>query len=956
MDYNQGSIWRKWDFHVHTPYSILNNGFGFDPFTLDDASLETKFDEYVTKLFTSAVEQEIAAIGITDYFMIEGYKRIKQKYLDCPEKMHKCFPDDKLRHAVEQIYVFPNIELRLNNFIGKDAHSVNYHVIFSSDVSIQSIEENFLHRLSFNFDSNDLRSLTQSNICELGKQIKRNNTRQGSDLLVGLTSVSLNYTTILKSLENNTDFSGKYIIAVPVDEDLSAVAWDGRDYPVRKNIYKQSHCFFTSNQRTICWALAAGHEEAQKDEFGSIKPCIWGSDAHSYDRLFKPDRNNFCWVKADPSYEGLMQILYEPAERVRIQPTNPNVRDTHQLIDSIQFNDSRFQKSPIYFNDSLTCIIGGKSTGKSMLLRQLALNIDPAYTAEQEKNNSQSSASFPKADATVKWKDGTIESRKIVYIPQTYLNRTIDNPEESTAIHSIIANVLLQEPEIKVAHDTLAHTVSTIRRKVQTSIDNLLSAQKHLADVEALLKRDGSSDTYTSTIFSLEANRSQLAKTTNITSEEIDRFNQLEQELQKLVNQKENVAVELNHYNSLPEPCIIIPGFFDSIDFRNITHTYASYFPRTEKALSAALDQANQVILPIWTQAIQQNIQHLKDIIQHTDENIQSASIEHETLKNKVAQNQRLQDLTTQINVERTKLQVAKDREADRDKTIQKIREFKKIILNSQSEFHDAYVAFCEVVKHTGTRKNTSLVFDADVVWKQADFTQYIQDTFNNKNFSPFRAATGIDLTDLSPDDYNTSFLEKLIKAWENSDVRGGLALKAGHSSAQVLPEIFGDWYNVHYIVKSGNDNIESMSPGKKALVLLEMLISLEDSKCPILIDQPEDDLDNRSIYNDLVKYIRDKKKERQFIIVTHNANVVLGADAEEVIVANQDGVGTQNAEARFEYRSGSIENDTIPKDERGNILPGILNQTGIQTQICDILEGGRTAFQLRQNKYIGIS
>ena len=122
------------------------------------------------------------------------------------------------------------------------------------------------------------------------------------------------------------------------------------------------------------------------------------------------------------------------------------------------------------------------------------------------------------------------------------------------------------------------------------------------------------------------------------------------------------------------------------------------------------------------------------------------------------------------------------------------------------------------------------------------------------------------------------------------------------------------------------------------------------------MIDQPEDDLHNRSIYNDLVKYIREKKKERQFIIVTHNANVVLGADAEEVIIANQDGVGTENSERCFEYRSGSIENDLIPKDRNGIPLSGILNQSGIQTQICDILEGGRTAFQLRQNKYIGIS
>ena len=108
-------------------------------------------------------------------------------------------------------------------------------------------------------------------------------------------------------------------------------------------------------------------------------------------------------------------------------------------------------------------------------------------------------------------------------------------------------------------------------------------------------------------------------------------------------------------------------------------------------------------------------------------------------------------------------------------------------------------------------------------------------------------------------------------------------------------------------------------------------------------------------IYNDLVQYIRRKKKERQIIIVTHNANVVLGADAEEIIIANQDGIGTENAEKRFEYRSGAIENDEILTDDTGVPLKGILNQNGIQTQICDILEGGRPAFKLRQNKYAGI-
>ena len=86
-----------------------------------------------------------------------------------------------------------------------------------------------------------------------------------------------------------------------------------------------------------------------------------------------------------------------------------------------------------------------------------------------------------------------------------------------------------------------------------------------------------------------------------------------------------------------------------------------------------------------------------------------------------------------------------------------------------------------------------------------------------------------------------------------------------------------------------------------------------------------------------------------------YNANVVLGADAEEIIIANQDGIGTENAEKRFEYRSGAIKNDEILTDDNGTPLKGILNQNGIQTQICDILEGGRPAFKLRQNKYAGI-
>ena len=102
---NRGSIWRKWDLHVHTPFSILNNGFG------------NNWDEYIKQLFTKAIENNIEAIGITDYFTIEGYKKIKNDYLNKPSKLAELFNPEEIV-KIKSILVLPNIEFRLNKLVG----------------------------------------------------------------------------------------------------------------------------------------------------------------------------------------------------------------------------------------------------------------------------------------------------------------------------------------------------------------------------------------------------------------------------------------------------------------------------------------------------------------------------------------------------------------------------------------------------------------------------------------------------------------------------------------------------------------------------------------------------------------------------------------------------------------------------------------------------------------------
>lgn len=99
-----------------------------------------------------------------------------------------------------------------------------------------------------------------------------------------------------------------------------------------------------------------------------------------------------------------------------------------------------------------------------------------------------------------------------------------------------------------------------------------------------------------------------------------------------------------------------------------------------------------------------------------------------------------------------------------------------------------------------------------------------------------------------------------------------------------------------------------------------------------------------------MVKYIRKKKKERQIILVTHNPNIVVGADAEEVIIANQDGKNSPNIDGiKFQYVTGSLENSN-PYVNNTDIP--LLHRCGIREHVCDILEGGEIAFRDRENKY----
>lgn len=191
----------------------------------------------------------------------------------------------------------------------------------------------------------------------------------------------------------------------------------------------------------------------------------------------------------------------------------------------------------------------------------------------------------------------------------------------------------------------------------------------------------------------------------------------------------------------------------------------------------------------------------------------------------------------------------------------------------------------------------------------------------------------------------------EVVKELINDIIKGNVQLRTNVEPEMAMNSILSEnWYTINYSASYDGDDFDGMSRGKQSFVILKLLLDFSKKACPILIDQPEDSLDNRAIFTDLVKYLKEKKKERQIILVTHNANVVIGADSELIIVANQNGNNTPNSNGvKFQYVEGSLEN-TFTNDATKDTP--VLERYGIREHVCDIVEGGKEAFVKRERKY----
>lgn len=899
----RGSEWRKWDLHIHTPGTAKNDQFG---------SSDDVWEQYIDCL----EESDISVFGITDYFSMDNYYKVLEY---------------KAQGYLQGKTILPNVEMRIVP-VTKSGTAINIHAIFDPSLTKEELEREFFGCLEIK-SGEDTYHCINSQLIDFGRKLADNPSypeKAAKEKAIGEFVVP--FEKVHEILEKPF-FNNRVIIALSgkSKDGLSGLLnTDCNTHTLRNRLGRMADIILSSNENDIAYFL--GEKVDDKDKviatYRSLKPCIIGSDAHAMASVGVFPNDRITWIKADPTFEGLKQILFEPKERVRISDTQPDIKFDFNVIDYVQLNTANVWSQNVYFNQNLTTIIGGRSTGKSTLLTSIATKL------KQDKDAGNNDFIKKLTDNVhVVWRDGHENNEKeIEYFTQNEISNIIDkgNPDR------LFLKLLQSDSARRVSYENFlsdeAHQYSLIQSKVTLFFEIRRKYAEKLAYIKTLGDKDGIMRELDKLVNESLAIQRKLTDKKDL----IEKFQTKEKELNSLRSQKQKL---MNDLLTLEK--------FSVFDFVVINPTL-TLSGLTEENRELINEEINNVILQSNSK-LQTfvNTRHsiTKEKVQELDRQINDILIDETYIEGKriFDENKNLATIT-----EQAKSLYEKKNEIEKEiKNLDELKKEYKDVSDGLRRDHLFYLEMMNSIASVMTVHHDNIRLFASYELKP-DLEKFLNESLS------LRSYYATELISYIVSQYGKKTKEDVMNCISDifkKAIKGEISLKNGYNAASFVSNILSNnWYELKFNVEYENDSLNDMSPGKRSFVVLKLLLDFSNKDCPILIDQPEDNLDNRAIYNELVKYIREKKKERQIILVTHNPNIVVGADSEEVIVANQNGKNAPNDGAiKFQYVSGSLENSS--KRNADNDVP-ILHRCGIREHVCDILEGGENAFKDRENKY----
>ena len=873
---NCGSEWNLWDLHIHAPTSAKENNF----FVCLNGKKKYGNKEEVWGKYIDAIEHlpsEVKVLGITDYYSIDGYVKTKEY-------------KDKGRLKNIDLLI-PNLELRLSD-ITNNNQAVNVHILFSPQNTIEKIR-NSLHQLK------DTRGNT---VAEMKEEYIKN-------------SMPLISFEKFKEYAKEQSCKIDFLTAVSGKEDgLSGLK--GAKETIADDIRSNIDFIFSSNDSDREFNL--GNKEGWNPEdyikkYGVLKPCIHGSDAHCLEKICNPDFKRYCWIKAKLTFDGLRQLLCNPEDRVHIGEVKPALPSDTNVISKIVDGDKE-----LHLNSNMNVIIGSRSSGKSFLLSRIAEKSERGVIKKQFEKMSVDGVA--KADSlntkimdnpiNVFWGDSenTDGSRKILYIPQNFLNHL---NEDSDEIQNIITRYIESSDALKDEYAQIItkyeQSVNNITNDICVTVDKYSENNLKIFTDKEKLKECAGNDVLDAKITTLDAEMVAIRKGSTLTEEDVVQYKELSVLRDKL----------LNEIKILSDNKTILERDFLVIDNSDGLNKISAYFePKLSEPNNNKLKLEIEGFKGKLKEVLTAEIRILTQKIKNKNNELTEVSSKINAYSSKL-ENSKVLEAKLKEHTEYAKKQTIRILlESDLEELLRSEKELRNCIRKQFDEYKieidNSVVTLNTLLEKVGEdlRISTRCIIDTPLF------------RYNESYFKPSRQE-GKYVDNIIVLDNIDLLLNK-----DNTDIVGR---HSGIEIYKTVKKLLVNPYKIQFeVIEDGQELTSEMSVGQRSITMLKLLVEFSDEKYPILLDQPEDDLDNEAIYTRMVKFIKKKKKERQFIVVTHNANVVLGADVENVIVCSR-------VVAKY-----SIENDAI-------------EEKNIRENICRLLEGGKEAFNKRERQYVGM-
>lgn len=948
----RGSEWRKWDLHIHSPLSILSNRY---PKLQNGEPDWDKFLKQVESL-------NISVLGVTDYFSIEGYKKILEF---------------KAAGRLANIsLILPNIEFRLDSVIssrkdGNEPRRLNYHVIFSDEVTSKDIEEHFLHDLSFYYEGNpqepdESRKLKLSNLTELGKKLisEHTNFKERDPLELGASCAVVRHQDITDILTKDSRFKGKYLLVLP--EELSnLIEWDGQDHLIRKGLLQKSDMVFSSNPKTAQWCLGKDPymegEKKFKEEFKTLKPCIHGSDSHDIEQVGVPcskrgDNTHkcvsgsrdcelrYCWIKADPTFEGLRQLLYEPNDRVAIQPESPVPPRSNLTINKINVTESKIndelsiKNTEIELNQGLVAVAGGKGAGKTAFVDLVAnCYVDRVNCSDANSFVKRISDQDPQTEIEITFRDGSTFSKKVldethyeagqmVYIAQGELERYIGDRSD---LDQYVNDLIFQSP------------------KIQNSVEKyeFSKSQSVIGDFELQIQ------TKSKLIEAMElATRNEIVEKASVREKQLETelkdINQRITELEKILSgEKVIIAKEkqagVSKLKNRRDLLIKLKA-----QLHQVSTFIDQELPRFNIYVATVNELLKQLEIPEVLSSlsysdqtkIQDRLVYIEQEIGKAIESIGKAQKEIDQFETGIKTHAAFLDKKREIENSLAKAKENSEQIEEKKKNLaMEIKARKDLfakLISATLELKKRYDSIIALFSTNKAKVLSDLDFVAEIDFNSEQLLSAAEDVVDNRrvfvrtendNMGVFDDAIALYQSVILGDE---SKIGPLVEEMEklSTELKGRIKASSAIGIGDFYKFLYGNYLSVIPVVKYKNTIVNKLSLGQKATVLIKIYLAEGDK--PIIIDSHDDHLDNEFIMDELICSIREAKKYRQVILVSNNGNVVINSDAEQIILADRDNNG------KISYISGSIE---APK---------------IRDRAIKVLEGGSGAFKMRQQKY----